>query len=644
MRAKAIGSKAGLAAVVIGGLAVSVLGGAAHAAAPVLPTATSATRTVSFNGAGFTKHAGPNGEVDVNACSTAIAAGTAHCNARVRIDDGVVATAAAAAGPLTVSHPGQDNGPYDPAYLQSAYNAPSSTGGTGKTVAVVDAYDNPNAESDLATYRSNYGLPPCTTANGCFRKLNQDGNAAPLPPGDSGWGIEISLDLDMVSAMCPNCHILLVEANDTYYSSLGSAVNTAVAQGATAVSNSYGGGEFSSEATYASQYYDHPGIPITVSSGDDGYGVAFPAAAPNVIAVGGTALHQTGHNGTRNATETVWNNNIGAPGSGCSQYVTKQSWQTDACSKRTVADVSADADPVTGAWVYDTYGYGGFNQVGGTSESAPIIAGLFALAGPATTQPARYVYSHSANFNDVTSGNDGSCGGSYLCTAKPGYDGPTGIGTPNGVTGLGQNGAAGSDFNASIAPSTLTLAHNTSSAATVNVAPLNGFTGSVHLSAAVSPSTGLGATLTSASVNVGPATGSTSLNLNATVPGTYAVTVTATAGAISHQTTLNVTVTGPHFTMKGPKSGKTVKAGKTTSVKISVKAFEGFTGPVTFTLTGLPAGATYTLTKPVVNGHGSETFKIVTTTALPIGVPFALTFTGTSGLLAQSVPLTLTLK
>jgi hypothetical protein len=448
----------------------------------------------------------------------------------------------------------------------------------------------------------------------------------------------------MVSAMCPNCHILLVEANDTYYDDLGGAVNTAVAQGATEVSNSYGGGEFSSEASYASSYYNHPGVPVTVSSGDDGYGVAFPAAAPNVIAVGGTALNQTGHNGTRNATETVWNNAIGAPGSGCSLYVPKQSRQTDACSKRTVADVSADADPETGAWVYDTYGYGGFNQVGGTSESAPIIAGLFALAGPATTQPASYLYSHTSNFNDVTSGNDGSCGGSYLCTAIPGYDGPTGIGTPNGVNGLGSSGTNTADFDPSIAPSTLTMAHDTSTSATVNVAPLNSFTGNVHLAAAVSPSSGLGASLTSSSVNVGPATGSTSLNLNATVPGTYAVTLTATSGALTHQTTLNVTVTGPHFTMKGPKNGKTVKAGKTTSVKISVKAFEGFTGPVTFTLTGLPGGATYTLNKPVVTGHGNETFKIYTTSLIEIGVPFALTFTGTSGPLVQSVPLTLTLK
>ncbi|GHO48849.1 S53 family peptidase [Ktedonospora formicarum] len=317
----------------------------------------------------------------------------------------------------------------NPADLQAAYNLPSATAGSGQTIAIVDAYDDPNAEADLAVYRSQFGLPPCTTANGCFRKVNQNGGTK-YPHGNSGWAEEISLDLDMASAICPNCKILLVEASSNSFTNLGIAVNTAVSLGANVVSNSYGGSESSGESSYAS-YYNHPGVIITASSGDAGYGVEVPAAYNTVVAVGGTSLSRNSST-SRGWTETTWS----GAGSGCSAYITKPSWQSDTgCSRRTVADVSAVANPSTGVSVYDTYGQGsGWMVFGGTSVSAPIIASVYALAGNASSiNAASSLYTHTSSLYDVTSGSNGSCSGSYLCTATTGYDGPTGLGTPNGV-------------------------------------------------------------------------------------------------------------------------------------------------------------------------------------------------------------------
>lgn len=321
---------------------------------------------------------------------------------------------------------------YTPADLQDAYNLPSATAGKGQTVAIVDAMDDPNAESDLATYRSQFNLPPCTTQNGCFKKVDENGGTNyPMP--DSNWAGEISLDLDMVSAICPNCHILLVEASSADFQNLANAVNTAARLGANAISNSYGGDEDSTIKNYASAY-SHPGIAITASTGDSGYGVAAPSSFSTVTAVGGTTLNRGGNhaNGSRNWSETAWSK----AGSGCSQYIAKPEWQTDkGCSMRTVADVSAVADPNTGVAVYDTYGQTGWVVFGGTSVSSPIIASVYALAGNAASlkiNDASYIYKHTDALNNVTSGSNGNCG-NYLCTAGPGYNGPTGWGTPNGV-------------------------------------------------------------------------------------------------------------------------------------------------------------------------------------------------------------------
>jgi len=323
---------------------------------------------------------------------------------------------------------------YHPADLAAAYKLNPKKGKT-QTIAIVDAFDNPNAESDLATYRSTFGLKACTTANGCFRKVNQVGGTTP-PATDVNWGVEIALDLDMASAICPNCKILLVEATTNSFANLAASVNEAVSLGATVVSNSYGGPENATALGFASSY-NHPGVPITVSSGDYAYadGPQMPAAFSTVTAVGGTNLKAAAN--ARGWTEKVWftpANGHGA-GSGCSTLIAKPAFQHDtACTGRTISDVSAVADPATGVAVYDTFGAPGFMVVGGTSASAPIIAGVYALAGNgATINNAARAYSHTPKLFDVTKGNNGTCGGSLVCKAKVGYDGPTGLGTPNGT-------------------------------------------------------------------------------------------------------------------------------------------------------------------------------------------------------------------
>ncbi|NKQ55774.1 peptidase S8 [Amycolatopsis sp. K13G38] len=343
--------------------------------------------------------------------------GTARCHAKVGVD----ASGAPAASPSPVG--------LVPADLQSAYKLPT-TAGAGKTVAIVDAFDDPNVESDLGVYRAKFGLPACTTANGCFTKIDQRGGTK-YPRGDTGWGEEISLDVDMVSAACPDCKILLVEADSAALTDLSAGVKTAAGRGAAAISNSYGGSEYSGE-TSADAAYHHPGIAVTASSGDSGYGVEYPAASPEVVAVGGTSLSRASN--SRGWSETAWSGG----GSGCSAYEPKPSWQTDpGCAKRTVADVSAVADPNTGVAVYDTYLHGpssskGWLEFGGTSVSSPIVASVYALAGSFSGSAAALPYAHTGSLNDVTSGSNGSCG-NYLCTAGAGYDGPTGLGTPNGT-------------------------------------------------------------------------------------------------------------------------------------------------------------------------------------------------------------------
>jgi subtilase family serine protease len=319
---------------------------------------------------------------------------------------------------------------YGPADLQAAYGLTGVAANGTPTVAIVDAYGYPRAEADLAAYRSQYGLPACTTANGCLKIVGQNGGKAPGQV-DVGWDQEQALDLDMVSSACPSCHILLVQARSASFSNLMTAVDYAKAQpGVRAVSNSYGNTDSSSYASYDSHYAGN-NIAVTVSTGDYGYGAQWPATAPGAVAVGGTSLRP---GGTRGWTETVWD----GAGSGCGLGHAKPSWQngvTDACGGRMEADISAVADPNTGVAVYgpSSSSTSQWMVFGGTSASSPLIGAMFALRN-GSINAASSIYSHTGNLNDVTSGSNGSCAVSYYCNAQAGYDGPTGLGTPNGIS------------------------------------------------------------------------------------------------------------------------------------------------------------------------------------------------------------------
>lgn len=372
-----------------------------------------------------------------HACTELLHDNVLYCDALVRtdinssiIEQASIHTGFTSGGDAVPSREGPFTG-LTPEDLRRAYNVPAS-GGIGKTIGIVDAQDDPLAESDLAKYRAHFKLPPCTSANGCFRKLNQAGVAKSYPSESVAWTYEISLDLDMASAICPTCHILLIEATTATFDNLGAAVDMAVQQGADVVSNSYGGPEFSAY----NKHYDHKGVLIVASTGDNGYfvGPAQPASYATVLAVGGTTL--VASRGGRGFTETAW---PGA-GAGCSKFVEKPSWQHNlGCAGRMEADISAVADPASGVRVSDGFGTGGkWLIVGGTSVSTPIIASLYALTRQGSAQDvARSIWeSKGDHLFDITSGSDGECSPSYECTAGPGYDGPTGWGSPNGISGL----------------------------------------------------------------------------------------------------------------------------------------------------------------------------------------------------------------
>jgi PKD repeat protein len=427
--------------------------------------------------------------------------GWATCFALVRVPVPSEDAANVGVRPYTLDDGASESGPaggLTPAQLASAYDFSPTEGGTGQTVALVDAYDDPKIEKDLQTFDKNYKLAECTAANGCFKKVGQTGSTTSLPEADtSGWSVEISLDVETVRGVCPNCKILLVETDAATTADLAAGVNEAVALGATEVSNSYGGPELRAEGESIQAAYNHPGVVIAASTGDEGYydwdalneghEVAempnSPASLPSVVAVGGTSLHLD-QAGARER-ETVWNNNgpgdepglkdkrsLGATGGGCSTLFTAQLWQQDVpgfpatgCgTKRLDADIAADADPDTGFDIYDSYDCGssctefgvpGWLTVGGTSLSSPLITALYALAGGSNgvRYPALTLYGHAGQASalyDVTEGGNGycdaeakctpdakdgkvDCEGTSACDAGAGFDGPSGLGTPNGL-------------------------------------------------------------------------------------------------------------------------------------------------------------------------------------------------------------------
>ncbi len=383
------------------------------------------------------------------------------------------------------------HGSLTPANLISAYGLAGASPPSTQTIALVDAYDDATIAGDLEVFSKQFGLPACNEANGCFRKVNQNGKTGPLPASsgekERGWAQEIATDVEVAHGVCQSCKILLVEAKSNANNDLYTAVQTAAALGATEISNSYGGQEGSAD----SAAFNHPGIVITASSGDDGYldwlseepatYPNYPASSPHVIAVGGTRL--TLSSAKTWESETVWNDGganggflegAGASGGGCSGHFLADSWQQSVSdwsavgcgSARAVTDISADGDPYSGVAVYNSTeapkGEKGWAAIGGTSVASPIIASIFALAGGAQgfAYPAELLYENlqlnPASLHDVTVGSNGeclkkfhkntgvsgctsaedaqnSCPGRLICLAAPGYDGPSGVGTPNGL-------------------------------------------------------------------------------------------------------------------------------------------------------------------------------------------------------------------
>jgi subtilase family serine protease len=391
----------------------------------------------------------------ISACAGPVYGEVARCHAHIVTDSSGrplrMVTRSAGARPNAAA--AVSAGPYWPSQIRAAYGITGS-GKANTVVAIVDAYAYPNAASDLATYRAYNGLPaltacsswPAASASPCLRIVGETGSSPPRG-SNAGWDEEQALDLDMVSAMCPRCSILLVEANSASYVDLGTAENTAAALGAISIGNSYGGAE-AGTSPYNVAYYVHAGVNITASAGDSGYGVAFPASSPNVIAVGGTSLVY----GSGPRSETVWSGS----GSGCSAVYPQPVWQNSdntamanntGCARRVMNDVSAVADPDTGVVVYmNIPPYApGYYIFGGTSASAQIINGIYAEKDVAAPTPPSepIVYANPfpwgasgvpAVLNDVTSGSNGSCAPThpYLCNGEVGYNAPGGLGTPIG--------------------------------------------------------------------------------------------------------------------------------------------------------------------------------------------------------------------
>jgi subtilase family serine protease len=332
-------------------------------------------------------------------CSVSTSQGEASCTIAINVNLPPISDASTPSNLIPGLHPSD---------LQSAYALPSQN--HGETVAVIDAYDDPSAESDLAVYRSIFGMAPCTIGNGCLRKVNQSGQTGSYPAANAAWAQEVAIDLDMVSAACPNCSIVLVEANSSNVDDLGASVDTAVRLGARAVSNSYYAPEWPGE-TSEDVHYNHRGTAITVSSGDQA-SPFYPAASQYVTSVGGTSL--SGSAGRW--SETAWSYG----GSGCSGYEARPKFQASGvpCSTRATVDVAAVADPQTGVATFSTAA-GGWVVAGGTSVGAPLIAAAYALS--ANNQGPAYSYAHKTGFHDI---------------APAGYDLATGLGSPNGVGGL----------------------------------------------------------------------------------------------------------------------------------------------------------------------------------------------------------------
>lgn len=568
----------------------AVAGSAAVAlAATMTATATAATRTAGSS-------AGPHSvtlyAVGKRACSAAPRPHTATCYAEIRkvVKKGTQGARAfkLAAGATKAGTIGPAGG-LTPGDLATAYGLPT-TSGHGQTVAIVDAYNDPKINADLQTFDSHYGLAACSTSNGCLRVVNQNGGATPPANDTTGWSVEESLDVETVHSVCQGCKIILVEANSDFDTDLAIAENKAVALGANEVTNSFGGPERGSTTSFQNAF-NHRGVVITASAGDDGYydydllaGSSavnqpnIPAAYNTTVSVGGTSLY-LGQTATRQS-ESVWNDNgprdylesafgaaLGAGGGGCSTLFSAQRWQTSlstwgstGCgSKRLVSDVSAVGDYLTGFDIYDSNNCGsacspapGWFTVGGTSLSSPVIASAYALAGGArgVAYPAPTLYGHQSRAYDVTTGGNGWCDGEgaaqcpnpnssgngildcaytaggavavadRACDALTGYDGPTGVGSPDGLTMFTRTGPSATITG----PATVT--HGTSQ--TWHATTADPFPGGAVTSYSWNWGDGSSSTTSTGSAAHTYATGGVTRTITLTVTDNYGMTGTAT--------------------------------------------------------------------------------------------------------------------
>jgi hypothetical protein len=518
-----------------------------------------------------------------------------------------------------------------PLYLQQAYDltALSASGGTGVTVGIVDAYNDPTAASDLAYYRSYFGLPACTTANGCLRVVGQTGSSSSLPSStDSGWQTEESLDIDAVSALCPNCHILLAEANSTSWSDMEAAEHAAVVDGATVVSNSWSGN--GPAGSVSASAFSFNGVAVLAASGDYGWdggssNTAWPAALPSVNAVGGTTLTATST--PRGFTETAWS----GTGSGCANE-SKPSYQTDSgCSGRSYNDISADADPNSGLVTYDSAD-GGWSVWGGTSLATPLTAAYFALVGGGAGQgSAAWEYGESSLLGDPSSGSNGtSCSPTYICTASSGYDGPTGAGSISGDVVSGAPGIGGPDTaNGYVSSETAT-----SATVSAGIWP-NG--NATTYDVEYGPTDAYGQTSAGVSVGAGPGLASAPVTLTGLTPGaqyhyrivaanaqgtSYGYDETFTAGTPSVAITSappasSVNTSGVVDYTESPGVSSTACTLDTASVPCSTTSA---------TLTGLAVGThTFVVTVSAQGGSGqaSATFTVVAPPAPAVAITAA---------------------
>ena len=596
---------------------------------------------------------------DVHVCNPA--AGQAACTsiARVLYENGIPYQAATPAQ-LQAAARAAASISFTAVGIRTAYGI-TGQGDPSKVIAIVDAYDDPNALAHLTTYR-NQMLPPsqapiqsCTwnvltgttsQSKPCFTQVNQTGGPG-LPSVNSGWSNEIDLDLQAASAICPMCSLLLLEASSSSFGDLGIAATTAsTATTASswahvvAISNSFGTQGDVAESVYSAwNTAATKGIAVMAAAGDWGYGTSFPASSTNVIGVGGTTLAVSGTTGARTG-ETAWS----STGSGCSSYNAAPSWQVipgSPCgSMKAVSDLSADADPYSGLQIYTTYsGTTGWWIFGGTSLATPIMSAFYAMQGGygGSTLAGQYAWASTTPYYPVTSGSNGTCSPSIMCNAGTGWDGPTGLGS------IATSTVVTNDFSISASPASLSVAEGGQGTSTINTALVSGSPGSIALSISGLP-TGVTAAFSPSSVTAG-ASSTLTLAVGSGVPtGTYALTVTGTAPSATHSTPLSLTVTAPvtnDFSISASPSSLSVVQGAQGNSTIGTTLVSGSAETVALSVSGQPSGVSAAFSPASVTAGTSATLTLTVGSGVPTGT-YALTVTGTAPSATHSTPLSLT--